>query len=1174
MLPLRGMDLGGATATVQSEIGQGEGEFQMVSGEIHLSGQASRLAPYDDNMEQNSCLLNYLLVTPIPLSPQSKSLSLLVDSPASNTGANLQLKVIVLDADKRLWAVGTRLGGSRNSLVTTNGFEPLITYAWNLNELGRLDRWVAAPLDPAAPHDGYQSMKLPLSVAGFQVGVGVVGKDFRIGIKDIEENGTGVKPDPYWLLTPQFIWNLRLGKESASYGRFGFGSKGDIPFLSSSDLHLSAGDYQVCWEILGADEWTPFASGTQEWNVQGGDTETIKFPLLAEGSYQLRLSCAKKGTAPPQEFALSYVVVRNGKPTAPPLSSTSASAPLSWSSNSPRRNVWSSAPGASLTIQPSSQFAPNSRLDWKVESSDGSPLKTGSEIDGHAAAIDLSALFHDHEALWITATLFSNGNPVDVSHRVVGLAAPAPAPATGEASGPPKISWFKGEFRRAKGDYNEGGTPVASRASQVDAMIEPWLDEAAQNGYNAVELSASWYDLNPLPGVYQFEYLDRIIAAAEKRGLAITLRVHPRLLLTPSWVPRELMEDEGGFVHGLWSGSSMLLYSPASKIYSSSLDDFLQALAAHYRKDPMLLGVTLESLFFDHDLLDLPWCAQNVDYSETMRHSFIEMLRRKYQGDLAKAAAAHDRPYRSWEEIEIPHPNLQTDGEGRIEPRTDALWRDWVEHKVDTIRDFRLDGARALRRGDPACYVAFYNTNTSPLYLDDIQKENCEVTFGSMESQFPPADTGIPGRFEPIAKTAWWPTLADVGMTNILMTGPPGFDSLFNYWQLSWRLDTVNEATRSAELRLKQWFSIIDSVMGAKPLEDASSKKGAYLVSQLPLLYSYQHTYTGRTEDVNKPFLYRIGADKVQFEEASPRTLSSSLQDAAYFYIPYWDDVMDRETLAELHHYVAQGGVLIAEGTSGFWQLDSSNLPPTPNALGTMFGLPPAIPAASNSGSDATEAASWTKNMAGLEALRGVPLAFRIHPFSPPIDNQKTPWIQNIPGAYLHPYRFASDLPANAMVVATFVDGSPAAVVVPYGKGKVLFFCGTLDWIGCPGLSSSLEAWATGGSVPTGPVEDPKLITRAFHKGSSYLLVGRRFIGQPALTAIMWNTSTPPVSLAENMEIHFPELPADHHYQIRELLSQKSLGTLSGDQLSSSGITLSLQPGEGFVLEATDISSN
>lgn len=1164
----------GKNTTVIAEVraGSGDGRLVIEDGQLMFTATAKSLGKYQENWRMEAAVMDFRLPQPVALSPDSRRLSWVYRQPSRQGWTRVALRVLVRGADGRVRSWGTRFSGKRSTVDPANSFERMETYGWDASETGRFDPWVMTGEDWTRDVS-YQPPGKPLTLVGFRLIVLGEGEISPLTLKNLRDETALQPPQPYWTISydrslmerEQLPW-LRVTSIPV---RFGWGPEQRGPFLRPSDLRLRPGQYTVNWEVLDALGWKQLRSGSESLQVgKPGDEspEVVEIPLMSTGSYALRLHIRPAGEPAGQAWYFSYTVIRNATGASAAVQAP-ASKPLVFrNAGGDAGNIYTPGDRARVTIacaEDANSFPNDAKIVWSVRSADGRQLTSGDSPAHKPATLDLTQMLKRENALWIQARLQGDGRTIDLGQRVIGLRAPKPAaasPAKAAASAS-KRNALKGQIRRTRGDWSEGSSPIVSRHQQQLELFDGWIAEAKQLGYNMVEMSATWAELEPLPGVFVFQYLDPFVELARKNDMHVVFRVHPTIGGTPAFVPRELQASSEGLAHGLWAGSSNEVFSPGSQTLAKPYLHYLEALAAHYRDNPMVVGYTLANLFFDHVYFEMPFLGQYVDYSEAMRQAFIRFLRSEYGNSLAKLREAHGRDYVTWEDVQIPSRRIEFDEVGRLRPRSDALWRDWTRCKVAAMQDtWRLEALAALRRGDPGSMVGLYSDLTRRFLEQTYSKIGAFVPQGSMEAQFPPPLHSYPVRYEPHAKVARHPRVADVGMTNLLFY-KPGFNGLFNYWQDRWRLDNVPELQRQAEERFSRWFAVVDRLAGAKMLGNAADHPAGLEISSMEtMLYNWQHIFAPRTEDYVKPFRYQAQREKVRCDQMlTPAMTAESLSAYRYIYLPYGSDTLTSEQLDMLERYVRDGGKLILEPTSGFWKVGAK----APNALGGRLELPEIRPVSPSDSSDPSEKAEPISET----ILRGIPIAFRTMEFSPPTDDQPAAWIHNALKYYFQRYRITGHLPGGAIVLARFADGQPAAWRYELGKGQVLVFSGVIDWLNCPGLALRLDNWARGNKLDQQLPPAPDLLTAHYEKDGVFYVLGRRFVGQAALQHLK-EGKTPaggddPVSLP----VRFQHLP-DARYRVRELVGDSDLGTHSGKWLQDRGVRLELRPGEGFLLEA------
>ncbi|MFA6290808.1 MAG: beta-galactosidase [Victivallales bacterium] len=1140
--------------------GQGQGTMSVDKGVYKIEAKADSMGDYAENWKFKGAVFDYVLPEPVPLPSECAKLSLYIncDGPA-NKHVQAMFRVLIKDSRGGIWAVGTRLRSGSSGVPFTKSFERVETYPWDTSEGGRIDPWVMMSLTPDK-FDEYDAPKLPLSFAGIRL---ILPKEcsFSMEVKDPSCDGRGVMPDPYWGLSSEMIYGKRFnpGREGGSGSfRYGWGPYECGPFITAGDLNLSAGNYSYSWEILGKNEWNVIASRAGTFKVADASS-SISFPLLANGTYRLRLYVRGESAASGSEQMLIYNVIRNSRGEAlreapmPPK-------PLSFKTDNPGRNVFEPATPVKISITCAPDSAKGKTVSWIVESCDGKKLSEGKSDADSTIDLDLGALASKEPTLWIRASLTDGGKVVDVCRRVLGYkSAPQSSVAPVDSAQGGKIKPLMNTFRRTKGDWHEGNTSITTNFELTMKQMQTWLDEGKDIGYNIVELSAPWYDLEPIEGVYQFSYLDRLIDEAKKRGLYVVLRVHPIEAGIPGWVERDLQQDMDHRAHGIWHGGSNLIYSPAAGVMREKYFKYLNALAAHYRQDPKMLGYTLANVFFDHSMIDCPWLGQYVDYSDAMRRTYVADLRKKYGNDLQALSLAHSKNYRSWEDVVIPRVALSMDDKGRVSPRSDKAMSDYEECKANVLMSFRTESFKALRDGDPACIVGPYSDQAREFLESAFAKDNIFVPQGSMEDQYPPLTRGYLVRYEPHAKVARTALTTDIGVTNLIFH-KPGWNELFNYWFPNWKLAEVTPDIKEAELRLKTWFAAIDRMGGAKESLEDSSRMPIVIQSLETLIYSWQHVHTSRIYDYISPYYTKAAIEKVRYDRMASGVLTpAEFAGRPYVYVPYCSDTFTREKLKMLADYVENGGKLIIEPTSGFFQLS----PLEPNALGKLLGLPEAAPYELKDKKQTTLEASCASG----SILDGVKLGFRVKEYKPPTDDQPVAWIHSSIKNYLRPCKLVSDVPQGAVVVAT-ANGAPAAILVKKGKGEILFFCGgVVEWFASPGLALRIDNWGRGRPLSAEAPNEPEILASPMEKKGTMYVVGRRFANHALISKLKQGVTPDECKTPKELPVLFPQAK-DGRYKVTELLTGRDLGVFDAKQLQGKGVTLNLLAGEGFLLEA------
>lgn len=161
----------------------------------------------------------------------------------------------------------------------------------------------------------------------------------------------------------------------------------------------------------------------------------------------------------------------------------------------------------------------------------------------------------------------------------------------------------------------------------------------------------AWAQLEPQEGVYDFAWLDKAVALADKYDLKVVMCTSTAT--PPVWLSRKypeiLLRDEQGNVmdHGARQHASF-----ASPTYRKLAFRMIEALAKHYGNDSRIIGWQLDNE-----------PAVQFDYGKEALDGFRRFLREKYQDDIRKlneawGTAFWSQTYSSFDEINLPQFSL------------------------------------------------------------------------------------------------------------------------------------------------------------------------------------------------------------------------------------------------------------------------------------------------------------------------------------------------------------------------------------------------------------------------------------------------------------------------------------------------------------------------------------
>ena len=798
------------------------------AGVVSFTISATSLGETIDDMRKQAAVIDIPLLTPVPLTTGIDRLAFWARETTRHNPA-LTLQWLVKDARGHEYAVATRIITGISSEWWCYGE----SYRWQDAEVDRLEPWVIQRVDA---QDYYTAPQTPLVLLGVRFTLSQP-QQYTVELSNVRPLSSTLHPVNYWAIGDQFGWDSLLAKNT--------------PGLFLASLKLPRGIYTIRWECLDPRGWQVVAEGKTSLTYAGpaarvSDEPRLEFPALPKGNYNLRIVVVSDTSDFSKEFDYPYYSIRPAQNTPTPAIGSGKLLHFATRQNS---NIFANARDAVLNLTCTNETPAGASIAYTIFSPDQRELGKAEQPwqAGQPCTLALTPYLTDCATVRVSAEVRQNGKVLDRSTRLFGVTRIEAAPTKFI---PAKKDWLKNNIVRTKGDWNEGGSRVNSEFAQISQQLVLWLKDGQQTGYNAVELSAPWMEIEALPGIYDFSYLDQLIKQATDAGFQVVLRVHALAGNVPLWAYADFQQDQFGYAHGLWNGNSNLIFGPASPNYNNALQAFCRRLAAHYAGNPGMVAYTFETLFFDHGYLDHPWLNQYVDYSDAARQYYVAYLRNAKKLSLPALNKQFGTHYQNWDNVSMPKPRFSFDANGQLLPRTDAEWQHFMAAKLAGIHDFRMGMFKAARAGDPYCQVGIYSdTDFRTFFGDEVTANGGFIAQGSMEEQFPPTPNSYRVRFEPHAKVAKSKETTDVGMTNLLFYDP-NWNSLFNYWMLQWTLPTVERSVQDAEQRLKSWFAVCDILHGVQPATARASAKPLIVYSLDLLKYQLQHVFTPRLEDL------------------------------------------------------------------------------------------------------------------------------------------------------------------------------------------------------------------------------------------------------------------------------------------------------------------------------------
>ncbi|MBN1557676.1 MAG: beta-galactosidase [Lentisphaerae bacterium] len=657
-----------------------------------------------------------------------------------------------------------------------------------------------------------------------------------------------------------------------------------------------------------------------------------------------------------------------------------------------------------------------------------------------------------------------------------------------------------------------------------------WIRESGQDVCSFV---VPWAEIEPLPGVFHFDFLDAVLARAERQGVGIALAPWYFADLFPRWLFQiPLRYDDGSSYLYLRARYAVDFAHPE---FRAALIRMWDRLLRRYAGHPVLRGYLTTGPHLDAAYADfVPF--RLAGYSQAHVAAWREFLHARYQ-TLPAVAQRYGRPYAAWEEVYPPTPDWTEPYDVR------PCWRDFQEFRETELRQFFGGVFETIRQRDPDSFIyqyAIYNSGRIENYFPEFEKHRVGFTAGTSEYENLQKYTsvvslwGIPYRGEPQASQA----LPPAGLNMALWTQLPYGTSSLNYgyqWHCEfptawsdglaglkdlerWNRAFSNPLTRLVQLGtadgVPAWAQVFEELKGAEPPP-----------IEVGCLFSCDYAwYAHRSFFVNHVTGREVAALMNRRLHRLPRWVSDHTPLAKFaglkaLIVDADVTLMADATRANLVGYVRGGGTLITTAVTGAVSLDSGR---------RDFRFPAELGVTITPSEEQGERSGQLKPAAGGPAgicLRSV---------------NRLEW------------------PPAAEVLARTPDGAALLAGWPLGTGRVFMFAGPVDWTRS---ADAVEALLNGLKIARrADIVSSNGRMRIFRltKGTTqYFGVGYLYNG----FELDPQTGTPQSGSAELVRIKLPDLPAPQ-YRVSELTApRRELGLVSRRELAR-GFPFCLKPGE------------
>ena len=1011
------------------------------------------------------------------------------------------------------------------------------SYKFGLHAVRRDPRgfsaWESVRLDrpPEAVHPGegfYQGpgVRAPLQVTAIEV---KLQPGMQAGFLSLQQTVPTSAYTPLWqvrsLAGPEdWTWGESAKDSTKEYLDFG---EQFPPRLSNAALVPKAGNYRVSltvrddWEGKVVATWTGLvALDSQQWDSP--DVPSIPIPGIGSG---MRVVEAKAWDVSTGLLARqgAFSVYSEDAPPAPPSENLAPVDILSWAT-----------PSGSPVFAPEER--PTILFSVSPPQTDLGPLTLHLRLKAYTGVIlrdvtlpvstEQPIVFSDFPpgtSCWfVDAQLCAGDRVLDAVEPLLGRRNDAP-PVAMATDIPPYPNGIMG------GAFLIPSCGLGENLPNQLARIERGLRAIKSAGNRVVEFQCPWRDLEPLPGVYEFDYLDRCVSLAERTGLLVNFSIW----YTGDHLPRWARADAEKNAEGLCQAFLFPCLSLNSPVLRRDFPAMLQALVGHYRGDRAVGGYMVTNPSLDWTYLD-SWPWPHVGYTDSARAAFRDYLRTEKGLDLAALSLRYGRAISSWDDVTLPVAQYGPPYDLRPE------WRDMIDFRIWMVQGWLRQNFGALRALDtvrPIWQYQYHGVGPHDAYYPIYLQYNARPTTGAVEEEhyqrFPSLASlwGLRGRGEPNPSQGTSPQAVDGGMFSLLSGGGRSC-SYSSQWMYDFpdiwpEYDQLSQAEKT---RLGAWLPRVRALDTSAELLRWSEPLRELAESSLPpnmlgVFYAYDSSLYGeRSFTPNQSRGSELSAYLTRSEHLVPQWLADNTPLKLYQHLPIvWVDsvfgCIGREATGRLHDYAQNGGILCVSAPAGRWTTEAGRQ--TGEFLAAL----------------GFSAVSWSDSPPSAEpVMLGAATVALTHGCS------------------------LGDA-AGTEVLARFADGSPAVVQKALGQGQVLLFLGAVDWSKTSRLLDYLttlrpiDRWAS--------ADSPKIYVVPLEVGTTRYVYAVHYEDQPALYKPQ--TGHPPVS----GHVSVLELPAGS-YKVTDALSKTDLGTFSADQLQA-GLPVTLDYGRGtlFRVEPT-----
>ncbi|WP_269522705.1 beta-galactosidase [Coraliomargarita parva] len=553
-----------------------------------------------------------------------------------------------------------------------------------------------------------------------------------------------------------------------------FGELDGLPSLSIGDLDTrnQARSFDIDWDIRQDYGGQPFMTGNESFEIdpQSGDgygilqTPRIVFPVENEGTYWVRVKARFNSDPAPsriveKEFRLFII---KGQPSKMyPIIDTDSRIGESRIRIAPKRKdmVWDIDED---WIVPVRFFdSPGSKSVFQLHDNADTLRLEHTETIGDDGIVELDLRELTAGAYKLSVEVMDADKLMDRTELFIGKRVDSDA-----------IPYLKPKDLKTAQEIIHAPEPTFHLMAHISNKQQDYLEknlaliDQMKGISDDFEFILRWSEVEPIPGVYDFSMLDKVLDYAQSKNVSVLIWFS---FTAPEWLPSHYTKSKDGNIFGhtayLFHGARLnYLHSP---VIRKGMEDFLRQGVLHTRNHPATQGYYY---LMEHPG-DSPWSDHYVGFDQYTLSDFRKHAQDMYS-KIENANQAWRTEFKSFDEIMPP-----TYGEDA----TRKFHFDWQRFRTKAISDTLYEFGSMIRKDAPDHLIMVYIQGIMPEDMSKFADLGILTANGGCErpDTFGPglirvAEEGIPQRAEEVSVTQWaykYPTRLDTSFYSMMMGG-------------------------------------------------------------------------------------------------------------------------------------------------------------------------------------------------------------------------------------------------------------------------------------------------------------------------------------------------------------------------------------------------------------------